>query len=541
MWRSNYKACLLILLLSMSACKSSNQAEKEADCRNETLQIRTSLSGERDPNLQSAQTFEDLNQPYIDLGYTDRTIWIKLQSKPFAAEKKCYMVLEWPTLTNVDFFLETDAGNWNLYGQAGAVLERSKWKVAWLDYPSIPLLRNKEILVRINTRSLVRIPFFILSEEEVRNKTNDRTMYTSFYAGFMLAICLFSLFFFFTLNDQIYLWYGGYIFFVTMNFSLMYSSAPRILLSETPYWLNHGFFFSQALTLFFGVAFFREFVDLRSYYPRFDKIAIAILIFAALSSIASVLSDWNQLFSGVFSLIYMIWIPAFLIVTIRMLIQGQKHLLTFVITWGTFYSAAFVYILWITRVLQPNPIYFYLPVWALPLEVIFFAASIYERYKSIDSRRKILEIEMKTAVDRLSEFSLKPEKSQTSDGKTSKYIRSKIHNTNVNAILGEIERLFTQEMIFKEENLSLATLATRLELNPHQLSEICNTQLNTTFPRLLSYYRIQHSIHLLKEKSEWNILEIAYESGFGSKAAFNAEFKRITGQTPKQFRIFELT
>ncbi|TGL36802.1 helix-turn-helix domain-containing protein [Leptospira koniambonensis] len=538
MWRS-YITCLLVSLLAIGACKLPNQGEKETNCSLEVLQLRTSSAGERDPNSAFTQVFEDLGQPTIDFGFTDRTIWIKLKSKPFSNEKKCYAILEWPTITNIDFFLQTNTGEWNLYGQAGSILERSKWKVSWLDHPSIPLLQNKEILVRINTRSLIRIPITILSEEEARDRTNDRTMFSSFYAGFMLAICLFSLFFFYTLKDQIYLWYGGYIFCVTLNFSLVYSSAPRIIWPESPYWINHGIFFSQALTLFFGVAFFREFVDLKTFFPRIDKIAVALLIFSLISSIASVLSDWNRLFSRGFSLIYMIWLPAFLIVTIRMLIQGQNHLLTFIITWGAFYSAAFVYILWIMQVLPPNPLFLYLPAWALPLEVIFFAASIYQRYKNLDLVRKKLEMEMKTAMDRLSEFSINSEGSRISDQKSSKYLRSKIHNTNVNEILGEIERLFTQEMIFKEENLSLASLAARLELNPHQLSEICNTQLNTTFPRLLSYYRIQHSIQLLKEKSEWNILEIAYESGFGSKAAFNAEFKRITGRTPKQFRMFE--
>ncbi|MCK5809043.1 AraC family transcriptional regulator, partial [bacterium] len=50
--------------------------------------------------------------------------------------------------------------------------------------------------------------------------------------------------------------------------------------------------------------------------------------------------------------------------------------------------------------------------------------------------------------------------------------------------------------------------------------------------------RIKYAVELMKNKANHkkSILEIAYESGFNSKSAFNTYFKNIIGATPHKFR-----
>ncbi|EQA47344.1 7TM diverse intracellular signaling [Leptospira broomii serovar Hurstbridge str. 5399] len=536
------RVSILFPIILIFGCNSQPQSQRPEDsddsCKKYNFQIWIDPSGKTAPDEAFKQTFERLNRQFLDLDFTYATVWLKASGKPENPGQRCYIVLEWPTLTKAEFFALDEFGRSGFRGQAGAILPRSQWAIPWIDYPSFPILGEKEILIRINTWSLMRFPIAIRSETEMREQMDRRVFYTSLYAGFMAAVCLFALFFFFVLRDQIYLFYGGYLFSVSINFSFLYSSAPRILWPEFPFWQTHGLFFTQAIALYFAVAFFREFVDLRMHFPKLDKIAIGLLVFAIASAFGSFISNWNVFFSRIFSVVYLFWIPGLLAITVRLLLNNQKHLLIFAITWGTFYSAAFLYILWVTRVVPPFPFFFYALVWLLPFEAIFFAASIYQRYRSIDSTRKRLELEMKAALDRLAEFSAIS--SQTSNDSSKKeigkYRRSKIHNMNVAEILRNIERLFVAEMIYLDEDLSLSSLSQRLGLTPHQLSEICNTHLKTTFPRLLSYYRIQHAMTLLKNSRDWNILQVGYESGFKSKAAFNSDFKRFTGITPKQFR-----
>jgi len=100
-----------------------------------------------------------------------------------------------------------------------------------------------------------------------------------------------------------------------------------------------------------------------------------------------------------------------------------------------------------------------------------------------------------------------------------------------------IDRKFTEERIFMDEGLSLAGLAHELDLEPHNLSRFLNIHLQTSFIRLLNGYRISEAKTLLERNHHQTVLEIAFSSGFNSKASFNRVFKEITGMTPSEYRM----
>ena len=81
-------------------------------------------------------------------------------------------------------------------------------------------------------------------------------------------------------------------------------------------------------------------------------------------------------------------------------------------------------------------------------------------------------------------------------------------------------------------------IASYLGLPPHQLSQVINTELKTNFYSLINKYRIEEAKRLLIDpnKQHLNILEIAFETGFNSKSAFNTAFKKNTTMTPSQYK-----
>ncbi|MDO8896190.1 MAG: helix-turn-helix domain-containing protein, partial [Bacteroidales bacterium] len=61
---------------------------------------------------------------------------------------------------------------------------------------------------------------------------------------------------------------------------------------------------------------------------------------------------------------------------------------------------------------------------------------------------------------------------------------------------------------------------------------------NQNFYGYINKFRVEKSKKLLtdKELDKYSIIGIAFESGFNSKTAFNTAFKKITGQTPSEFK-----
>jgi AraC-like DNA-binding protein len=58
------------------------------------------------------------------------------------------------------------------------------------------------------------------------------------------------------------------------------------------------------------------------------------------------------------------------------------------------------------------------------------------------------------------------------------------------------------------------------------------------FFNFVNKYRVEEAKLLLlnSKKEHYSILGIANEAGFSSKSAFNTTFKKVTGQTPSDFK-----
>lgn len=92
--------------------------------------------------------------------------------------------------------------------------------------------------------------------------------------------------------------------------------------------------------------------------------------------------------------------------------------------------------------------------------------------------------------------------------------------------------------LYKEEVMSLAIIAQKMETTERKLSELFSKELDTNFYEYMNNFKIE----LFKQRVEkgdanhLTLLAIAYESGFHSKATFNRIFKKYTGLTPSEFK-----
>ena len=98
--------------------------------------------------------------------------------------------------------------------------------------------------------------------------------------------------------------------------------------------------------------------------------------------------------------------------------------------------------------------------------------------------------------------------------------------------------LFAIEKIYKENNISLDMVASKLNTTRHNASQIINEHFNVSFHELVNTYRIKEAKELLLEdqSQRLNIINIAYEVGYNNKVTFNKAFKKNTQLTPSQYQ-----
>ncbi len=110
-------------------------------------------------------------------------------------------------------------------------------------------------------------------------------------------------------------------------------------------------------------------------------------------------------------------------------------------------------------------------------------------------------------------------------------------------LVDALERLMTTERIYRQEALTIATLAVRLGLAEYKLRRLINQGLGyRNFNAFLNRYRIDEAKTALADpaQAEVPILTIAMDAGFRSLGPFNRAFKAETGVTPSEFRRDEL-
>ncbi|HQL83379.1 MAG TPA: helix-turn-helix domain-containing protein, partial [Spirochaetota bacterium] len=94
----------------------------------------------------------------------------------------------------------------------------------------------------------------------------------------------------------------------------------------------------------------------------------------------------------------------------------------------------------------------------------------------------------------------------------------------------------TDECLYRDYDLSLNTLAERLDLTPHQLSRFLNEKLGMNFSNYINSFRIAEARKLIREDPARSVISICFHVGFNSKSAFNNAFRKHTGTNPKEVR-----
>ncbi|MGJ4931073.1 helix-turn-helix domain-containing protein [Bradyrhizobium sp. HKCCYLS2038] len=106
-----------------------------------------------------------------------------------------------------------------------------------------------------------------------------------------------------------------------------------------------------------------------------------------------------------------------------------------------------------------------------------------------------------------------------------------------------LTRLMADERIYRQENVTIGMLATKLSIPEYRLRRLINGELGyRNFNTFLNNHRIEEAKAALADptQAEVPVITIAMDAGFQSLGPFNRAFKAATGVTPTEFRRLRL-
>jgi AraC-like DNA-binding protein len=115
-----------------------------------------------------------------------------------------------------------------------------------------------------------------------------------------------------------------------------------------------------------------------------------------------------------------------------------------------------------------------------------------------------------------------------------KYAKSSLSDSS--DLFKKVKGVVSNEKMYLDLDLKLNTVAEKLGLSIHHISQAINQNAKMSFPDFINSFRIEEAKKKLLEPQPETIFAIYIDVGFNSKAAFYTAFKKHTQMTPTEFK-----
>lgn len=111
-------------------------------------------------------------------------------------------------------------------------------------------------------------------------------------------------------------------------------------------------------------------------------------------------------------------------------------------------------------------------------------------------------------------------------------------NEKIASMVNKIMRGIKDDKLFLHPNINLEQFSEKVGLPHRDVSFAINRAFGNNFFEFINSYRVEEAKRYLSDEQflDMSVMEILLQSGFNSKSAFQRFFKRLTGESPTEFR-----
>jgi AraC-like DNA-binding protein len=105
-------------------------------------------------------------------------------------------------------------------------------------------------------------------------------------------------------------------------------------------------------------------------------------------------------------------------------------------------------------------------------------------------------------------------------------------------IIQKLQNVMSQEKLYLFHDLNLDTVAQRISVPRHHISNVLNKSLNTNFFDYINKFRVEEAKRKIKDETlkNYTLIALGSDAGFNSKASFYRNFKRYENMTPLEYK-----
>lgn len=401
------KICLLLLMLLLSACTDTKEAEQEQSRLDITQQFASIElnKGELDAIqiLDGARDEEFVRPPEKHLfGNTNKVYWYKTVLPPAENTREEHLLeIPYPLLDYVDVWFRGKDKQFQHY-QAGTqyLFDTRVIKDASFVFP-MPTREageSLEVLISVNTNSLLTVAAFVWEKHAWQVHQQKLKMWYGFLFGSIGILIFYNLFLAFSLKDTSYLYY---ILYLT---SLGLINVINAGLGEQYFWSSFtGVSTRLALTAvasatIFGLLFVNRFLDVKHHFPRLWKSSIVMIILIVPLALPELfgymdMGVMNGILSGIVLLLTNIAMIYYFAVAIASYQAGAKQARFVILAFSTFAMGYYVYQSFVYQGVAPTTVVMHMLEVGMVIEGLILSLALADRIYLLAQEKNKLEQE----------------------------------------------------------------------------------------------------------------------------------------------------
>lgn len=252
----------------------------------------------------------------VNAGYTQQTVWIKLQPASFSADKKI-LEFTYPILDQVNLYAFSKSGI--KAQQSGDFVPYMDWPVDHKN-PSFKLsdeIRNADfILLEVSSTSSLQVGVKFYNEVEFNKKNRLEHTFSGMFYGTFLIMIIYNFFIWIFVREKSHLYYINFLIGFGLLVFTFQGYAFQNLWPTATQWNSNAILFFMQFALWAALSFQRHLLRLKDKLPRLDKAGQYLRLLLLLGMLYS-------LFSNAYS---------FVIISFLLLVSTVVHLLCSSIT-----------------------------------------------------------------------------------------------------------------------------------------------------------------------------------------------------------------
>ncbi len=271
--------------------------------------------------------FRQNDSETLSFFFTSSAYWVRFNLiKDLDNEREYLLELDNPLLSKAELYIADPSGKIE-HSLIKLTDPFNSRKIAHRNFVFPVRLSRKgryEFFMRIESDNLILLnPVLWTSRERFQGKAKNEHLLFGIFAGAIIIMVLYNLFFFISIKDSNYFYYIVLIFAIGFYQITLLGLSFEYIWPDWPLLDQRAAFFLLGTVLFSGVLFARDFLKVREFMPRYNAVFLLMLGISFIYTLASAVSHIKYLsFAG--NLIPLIVIFAVFVPSINSIRVGYK-------------------------------------------------------------------------------------------------------------------------------------------------------------------------------------------------------------------------